>query len=851
MIKKTLPNGLTVVLKEDRRCPLLTIQAWVSAGSLDEGEDEKGMAHLLEHMLFKGTTKRAVGEIARTIEACGGGINAYTTFDRTVYYLTVSKDHADTGSEVLADAIFNSSFDLNELEKEKEVVVEEIRRSLDNPAAQVGRRIFSHCFAGCEAARPIIGSEESVRGFTRDKVVGFHRRWYQPNNITVVAVGNFDEAVFLETLSRDFGCEAISPKPVRSNVHYEFPQNGAVEMIRADYKQPRLEIVLPAAALENSDSVYLDLAAFALGNGDASRLTRQLRDNLQYVSAIGSSVYSPAFGGIFSISVYPLLEHYEDCLEKIGEVFGEFKYGAGVTDKELARARSNLKADYCYQQETIDGLAKSIGYGLTTKYEEFYEDVYMGMVDKADPVSIRGAVDRWLVEQQAVIIGMVSEDASVNENVLKERFLSGVERAKRAAKRPGALVELRNEPEVIDLLGGVQLVYRHVPDAKFMSLIAVTEGGLRAESANNAGFHHVVGQLWGRKSKTYSYEEILDRIDGMGATIDGFSGKDSFGLRLHCLAEQWNDVLPYFISTFKEPAIPDELWQTTINEINEQIKSEDDTPSSIAFRRFQEIVFSDHPYRFPIYGTSTSIAAMNQESTINRLLEERDAGPWVVAAAGPLPKERIVNDLHEYLGWWRTKESARKLLDGSLLPLPKATTDRIEKKREQTHIIAGFRGLNWEDEDRAACDVLSLILGGQGGRLFYELRDQQSLAYVVTAISNHGRDPGIFAGYIATAPEKAERATDTLISQLFTLAETEPSEIEVERAINVLIGNHGEDMQRANSQALTMALMQLYGIGAADFLDYPNRLKQVTPEAVKKVARRIFDRDHLVIVQVG
>jgi len=178
MLHRTLDNGLEVAVKENHFSKMVTIQCWVGAGSLHESSSEYGMAHCLEHMLFKGTERHGVGEISAKVEACGGDMNAYTTFDHTVYYLNLSSQYAEQGIDLLSDAVLHSSFDADELMKEKEVILEEIRRGLDNPANIIGRKIFETIYSGSPAARPIIGFPETVEKFTRDDLLAFYKTWY-------------------------------------------------------------------------------------------------------------------------------------------------------------------------------------------------------------------------------------------------------------------------------------------------------------------------------------------------------------------------------------------------------------------------------------------------------------------------------------------------------------------------------------------------------------------------------------------------------------------------------------------------------------------------------------------------
>src|SRR6478672_7185402 len=168
-VRYQLPNGLRVVLQENHAAKVVAFQAWVAVGSADESPEIAGIAHVFEHMLFKGTARRGVGQIAQEVEAAGGEINAWTSFDQTVYHLVLASRFFDTGLDILADAIQHSSFDPAELERELKVVLEEIKQGEDNPSRVITQELFKTAFTKHPYRRPVIGFEKVVRTFTRPK----------------------------------------------------------------------------------------------------------------------------------------------------------------------------------------------------------------------------------------------------------------------------------------------------------------------------------------------------------------------------------------------------------------------------------------------------------------------------------------------------------------------------------------------------------------------------------------------------------------------------------------------------------------------------------------------------------
>lgn len=858
MLHKVLPNGVEVVLKENHFAKMVDIQCWVGVGSVHEADNQAGMSHFLEHMLFKGTKKRAVGEIAKTVESCGGDINAYTTFDRTVFYLTLNSRHAAEGVDILSDALFHSTFDPEEFDREKEVILEEIRRGNDNPAARLGRRVFEEVFAHTQAARPIIGYDHLVAGYTRDELVQFHKNWYQPNNMTVVAVGDFETKTMMELITKAFGGFPNKPLPTRNRFDVPKREKLHVQLLRGDYQQPRLEIALVAPPLEHADTALLDLTAFALGAGDASRLNRELRDEQGVVTSVGASLFSAKFGGVFQVSSLPSSETYLKAVRETARICQQFCSTTPVLEEELARARANLRADRIYQEETVSGQARTLGFGMTTSWKMSYDDVYATLIEKAHANQVFEAARNWLELGRATVVGMVPENSPLTEDAVREAFLAGIrDGAQQSAAvwaPPVGTVEPAAIPPAIrkEIKPGITLVYRQNIQSELFNLVAVTEGGLRAETAATVGTNYLVGDLLSMATTQLPYEEMLHMVEGRGAVLQGFSGKDSIGLKLQCLNEQATDMLQLWADALLFPDFPSVQLARAKQEIADAVAAENDSPFKIAARQFQEKRFGQHPYRWPVYGTLENAERQTVGSLMEYYRHWRDSGPWVISVVAQWPFERVFESLSDVLASWHPK-AAKRDFSAQLKLVPQIHTEEIfiQKQREQTHILMGYPGLSWADKDRATLDVIATILGGSGGRLFIKLRDQESLAYTVSPMVTYGCHPGIFGAYIACAPAKTNQAIEGLYRELDAVKKDGVTRQELERAQQYLLGSHEADLQRGDSQAMTMALMGVYGVGYDDFLTYPEQILKVTQDDVVRVARTVFNPAHRITVAVG
>lgn len=201
----TLPNGFTILVQEDKRFPLASLRLYVHAGSAFESLEHAGISHLLEHMVFKGTEKRKPGQAAQDVEKAGGSLNAATSFDYTVYLTDMPADKWDLGMEVIHDMVFNAAIDPEELEREKLVVLEEIKRSMDNPDSLLFKRLQPLTWGETTYTHPVLGFEDTVKAITRQDILEYIATFYQPQSMLLVVVGNVDADTVIEQATKLFG----------------------------------------------------------------------------------------------------------------------------------------------------------------------------------------------------------------------------------------------------------------------------------------------------------------------------------------------------------------------------------------------------------------------------------------------------------------------------------------------------------------------------------------------------------------------------------------------------------------------------------------------------------------------
>jgi zinc protease len=388
-----LHNGVRLLVQEYPSSEVVAVQLWVRAGGRDEAPSELGLAHYLEHMLFKGTTMRSKGFVERDVEGVGGRVNAGTSQDFTYYHAVLPASRAVATVEMLADMAVNSTLDETELELEKKVVIEEMRLSEDTPQRHLARRLYGMVFDSHPYGRPVLGTPEIIQKLTRETLLSFYRRHYVPESFTLVVVGPVNPAVILQVAERTLGRLPRSgfqrlPQSMPTTLvprKTEMPRPGALAYLGMGWLGPKLD---------HADTPAVDLLVSILGEARSSRLPQALRERLALVNSVRADYQALEAGGI--VTVIAQLEA-ENLARVESEVLGEIRRlrDQGVTDAELRRAITRAEAEHAFRSETAEGRARVFGHAETV-WRLNEELAYIDRLRSVTPDQIRFAARRYL-----------------------------------------------------------------------------------------------------------------------------------------------------------------------------------------------------------------------------------------------------------------------------------------------------------------------------------------------------------------------------------------------------------------------------------------------------------------------
>ena len=392
--KVRLPHGLRVVVKEVHSIPIVAVYLWACTGSVNEPPEINGISHFFEHMFFKGTQKRGVGEMDRAIKALGGYNNAFTSTEQTAYYVVVPSEHFATAFDILYDAMRYSVFDPEEIEKERRVVEEEILRRDDSPTGKLYDRFLALLFDGTPYAQPVLGTPETLRTIRRETLRSYLQDFYGPDNVIAVVVGDVKTNAVLssiEAMTGDWASSTIQRRP--ASVTFTPQTEIRTEVIEKEVNQVYWAMGFPNLGRLQLDDMYiLDVASMILGGGKSSRLVQHLLQREGLVTAVSSWVWPLSRAGLFGIDSQFPPENRPKVEQIIFEEIDRMR-NERVETTELDKAKTMLIHDFAYSNETDANVGQTLGqYEALSKAEEAL--TYVDRIQAVTAEQVRLAMER-------------------------------------------------------------------------------------------------------------------------------------------------------------------------------------------------------------------------------------------------------------------------------------------------------------------------------------------------------------------------------------------------------------------------------------------------------------------------
>ena len=818
-------------MQEDHAHPLVNVQVWVRAGSIHEEQwTGAGLAHLVEHMLFKGTARRTPGQITQGIQENGGQVNAYTSFNRTVYWIDGLSDNLEAYVDILADMAMNSKFDPDDLAKEKDVIRREMAMGNDDPDS-VGQHLMqATAFRRHPLRQPIIGHRQVFDQVEREDVVRFVRRHYAPNNCFLVIAGAVDTAAALEVARKHFGSWQRQPyAPVM--LPEEAPQQGP-RVNRATFatELTRVSLGWPIPGDSHEDKAALDVLAFLLGAGRSSRLFRELREKRGLVHSVWAGAWSSAECGLFSVDAECDPADAEAATAGLREVIETFK-AKGPQAAEVDKAVRSTLAGQLRTLATTRGQASTLGHGWLSVHSLDYPQLYLEAVQKLTPASIQAVAQRYLTDKTSNLVIVEPQAAA------------------QAAAASKTAVTQADEVEKLVLPNGLTVLFGRNPRLPLVSIRMSFLAGVLSETETTAGLTQVTAQMLLKGTKTRSAEELASVLEKRGGGLQVHGDAHRLWFAADVVKGDEITALEVIADLARHPTLPAAQLEQVKKRQVAAIREEQEDPLTVAMRRARKEIFTSTAFHRTALGTEESVKSLSVAQARDLIKNHFTGANGIISIFGDIDPKALRQQVKQKFG--SLPKGHRHLTDLRDLPHHGRPGEwDLALDKEQAVLVIGFRTVGLHHEDMPALELLDEACSDMGSRLFNRIREDLGLAYYVGTQSFLAYGAGAFYFYVGTDPQKVALAEKEMKKQIADLVKNGLKADELARAKTTWRASWLKAQQGNGAMADALAWDELNGLGHEHFQQLPKLIEAVTPEEVKRVAAKFFGAKDAFVVRV-
>ncbi len=822
----TLENGLNIIVREDHSAPVVSVQAWAMAGSIHEGRWlGAGLSHVLEHMLFKGTTTRPGSRIDQEVQEAGGYMNAYTSFDRTVYHIDVPNTGAEKAIDILCDIMQHATLPPDELAKEMDVIRREMDMCHDDPGRRASRRLFETAYTQSPYRFTIIGYPDIFNEVKPEDIRNYYTEKYAPNNIFYVVAGDVqNDAVIAQIKAAYANTKARAMSPVV--LPLEPRQTAAREIIEeSPVELGQVHFAWHIPELRHADVPVLDVLAVLLGSGRSSRLYQQVREKQGVVHHVDAWTYSPGLPGLFGVSSVVDGDQFTAANAAVlAEI--EKVQRHSVTTEELGKAIKQFISATLSARKTMEGQAQNLGGNWLAAHDLNFSERYLAAVQNVTTEAVQRVARQYLTPENRTLYALLPTGATPQTP-------------------PDVEAGTAHPIRKIALPNGLTLLVKEDHRLPFVEFRATFRGGVLAENATNNGTTMLLAKLMLKGTATRNAEQIATEIESVGGSLDGYGGNNSFGVNAEVLSEDFATGLELLADVILHPVFPaDELEREKEIQIagirsrrDELLKS-----ASLAMRR---ALFGETGYGLDSLGSEATVAkiAVNDLQAFHQNLAVPNN--CVLAIFGDVQTAAVQAAVEKAFAGWQTGPGLPLATAGTFSPLSHRVEEFRDKK--QAVLVIGFPGTAMDADDKYALDLLQECCSDLGSRLFLSIREQLGLAYYVGAQNFTGLVPGYFAFYTGTEPAKVAQVEAELLKEAELLRTGGVTAEELKRAKAKIIGQKKIARADLGNLASTTALDELYGLGWQRSEMDDAKYESVTVEETRAVAQKYLKPDACVI----
>jgi zinc protease len=868
--KYTLPNGLEVILSQDRRLPMVAVNLWYHVGPANEDRGRTGFAHLFEHMMFQRTKHVPSDAHFRLLEAAGASdINGTTDFDRTNYFQTLPANELELALWLESDRMgyLLDVVDQASLTNQQDVVRNERRQSVENrPYGMVEEELFHQLFPeGHPYYASVIGSHADIQAVKLEDVRNFFKTYYAPNNASLAIVGDIDIAATKALVEKYFGplqrgpavpkIEAVTP-PITAERRAVVPDR--VEL-------PKVILAWITSPIFQQGDADADIAAHVLGGGKSSRLYKKLVYELEIAQDVSVQQYSLVLGSVFNIDVTARPGHTAEELEQAIDAELEKFRAEGPTPEEVERARNTIETNIVGRLETLGGFG-----GVADRLNLYNH--YLGTPDylQQDIARYRGvnvgsvkafAAAQLARDKRVVVYGVPGTPdfgpevpvPPVAESEGGTESINADEEWRHEPPKAGSVRALQLVPPVsFKLDNGLTVILNERDNVPIVAAALVVRTGSDANPIDMPGLANFTADMLDEGTATRSALQLADEVAQIGASLESGSSMDATRVQVRSLRRNAAAAMDILADVVLNPSFPaEEIERQRGQRLAELVQHREDPRAIVEKAMAAALYGTGHPYGFVELGTEASNQAMTRDNLVSFWKRNFVPNNAALVVAGAINADDLRALAEKSFGAWAPGTPATPAIGAPGMTGAKVVM--VDKPgAAQTTLRVATIGVPRSTPDYPALEVMNSALGGLfSSRINLNLREDKGYTYGAGSVFRYRRSAGPFLIGAAVRTDVTGPSVTEMFREIERMVASPPVGDELLLARDSLVRSLPGLFETSSQVVSSFAGIYVYDLGLDYFTKYPVEVGSVSAEAVRDVAQRYLVPGKMIVVAVG
>ena len=870
--KYTLPNGLDVILRQDRRLPVVAVDLWYHVGPANEEKGRTGFAHLFEHMMFQCSKHVPCDQHFQLLEAAGASdVNGTTDFDRTNYFETVPSNQLELALWLESDRMgyLLDKVDQAALANQQDVVRNERRQSVENQPYGLAEEAMVQLLypPGHPYYGNVIGSHEDIQAAKLDDVQRFFRQYYAPNNASLAIVGDIDVAQTKVLVQKYFGTLRRGPAvpPIKATTPRITTERRKVVTSRVEL--PRVYMAWITPAFYKPGDADADIAATLLGGGRSSRLYKKLVYEQQIAQDVSAQQYSLVLGSIFQIQVTARPGRTAGEIEKALDAELATLRATAPAQTEVDRARNTIETNIVGGLESLGGFGgvadRLNAYNHYLKTPDYLQQD-VARYRAVTPVTVRTFARTYLTPSSRVVVHAVPGEPQAAAQVptppapkpgqgAGAQAVNGDEpwRAKQPQAAAAKPVQLPT-PQSETLPNGLTLILNERRGLPVVAASVVLRTGSDANPLDKPGLANFTAAMLDEGTASRSALQIADQVAQLGATLGTGSSMDATTITGRSLSKNFGALLALMADVTLRPSFPaEELDRQRAQRLGQLVQMRDN-PSQVAGQVTAMVLYGDkHPYGYSEIGTEASVKAITRADLSAFWQQNFVANNAALVVAGDISMKELRAMAEKSFGSWQRGTPARPALTNPTSIPPRVII--VDKPGSpQTQLRVATIGAARSSPDFRPLQVMNIALGGLfSSRINMNLREKNGYTYGASSQFTFRRAAGPFQVGSGVRTDVTAPSVSEIFKEIRGMVESPMDQAELQRAKDSLANSLAGAFETSADAVANFSNVFIYDLGLDYYTKYAQDVNRVTTDQTLAVSKRYLVPGNMVVVAVG